>query len=264
MDFLTEILAAKRQEIAELKRKYSFSSFSDFKFWNAPTINFRQRIIDDREIKIIAEIKKASPSKGVLLNDFNHLQIAEDYMLGGADAISILTDELFFKGNISFLNDVAQIKTIPLLRKDFIIDEYQIFEAKSNGADIILLIAEALSETQINDLTDASEALGLNVLLEMHNENQLPKINFDKNFILGINNRDLITFNVDLKTTISIKEKLLANQPVISESGILCKADIKLLQNSKVNGFLIGEFLMKANNRIEKLKELKRWCENES
>jgi len=264
MDFLTEILEAKKQEIAELKRKYSFSSFSNFKFWKAPTINFRQQIIDDKEIKLIAEIKKASPSKGVLLNDFNHLQIAEDYMLGGADAISILTDKLFFKGNISFLNDVAQVKTIPLLRKDFIIDEYQIFEAKANGADIILLIAEALSETQIKDLINTSEELGLSVLLEMHNENQLPKISFDKIFILGINNRDLLTFNVDLNTTISIKEKLPANLPVISESGILCKADIKLLQNSKVNGFLIGEFLMKANNRIEKLKELKRWCENES
>ncbi len=262
MDFLSEILKVKNEEVCELKKRYSFSSYSNFEFWNAPTLNFRKQLLDGNGIKIIAEIKKASPSKGQLLENFNHLQIAKDYITAGADAISVLTDKHFFQGNISFINDIAGIKNIPLLRKDFIIDEHQIFEAKANGADIVLLIAEALSQMQINDLSETAADLGLNVLIELHGADQLEKINFENKVIVGINNRDLVTFKIDLNTTLKLKEKFPINQPIISESGILSKADVTVLKNSKVNGFLIGELLMKADNRQNKLKQIKTWCEN--
>ncbi len=264
MNFLTEILQVKKNEVKELRNKYTFSSFSDFPFWESDTLSFREKLLSDSGMKVIAEIKKASPSKGLLLEDFNHLKIAEEYMSAGADAISVLTDKLFFKGDISFLNDIARIKEIPLLRKDFIIDEYQILEAKANGADIILLISEALSKIQLNDLTDAALELGLDVLTELHGEEQLSKLHLSKPIIAGINNRNLHTFEVNLQTTVKLRKLLPDNLPVISESGIKTEEDVKLLKGNNISGVLVGEFLMKAKNRKEKLKELKSWLRNES
>ncbi len=264
MNFLDKILEVKKREVAELKGKYSFSSFSDFPFWGTETLPFREKLLSDSNIKVIAEIKKASPSKGLLLEDFDHLKIAEEYMSAGADAISVLTDKLFFKGSISFLKDIARIKEIPLLRKDFIIDEYQVFEAKANGADIILLISEALSQMQLNDLTDAALELGLNVLTELHGEKELNKIDLTKPVIIGINNRDLFSFEVDLQTTIELRKLLPKNLPVISESGIKTEEDINLLKGSNISAILVGESLMIANDRKKKLSELKLWCANES
>lgn len=264
MNFLDDILEVKKREVAELKGKYSFSSFSDFPFWDADTLPFREKLLSGSNINVIAEIKKASPSKGLLLEDFDHLKIAEEYFSAGADAISVLTDKLFFKGDISFLKDIAAIKKDPLLRKDFIIDEHQIFEAKANGADIILLISEALSQMQLNDLTDAALELGLNVLVELHGRKQLNKINLNKPVIVGINNRNLHTFEVDLQTTVELKKLLPDKFPVISESGINDEEDIKLLKEVNVSGILVGESLMKAEDRKKKLSELKLWCANES
>ncbi len=264
MNFLTEILEVKKTEVKKLRNKFTFSSFTDFPYWESETLPFRNKLLSNDGMKVIAEIKKASPSKGLLLEDFNHIKIAEEYMSAGADAISVLTDKLFFQGDISFLNDIAKIKDVPLLRKDFIIDEYQIFEAKANGADIVLLISEALSQLQLNDLTDAALELGLNVLVELHGEEQLNKIDVKRSIILGINNRDLHTFNVDLHTTLELRKLIPDNVPVISESGIKTEDDIKLLKGNDISGVLVGESLMKADNRKEKLKELKHWLQDES
>ena len=151
MTILEEILEVKREEVKKLKQKYTLSSYADFEFFHKNNISFYSALSDKRKINLIAEIKKASPSKGILNKDFNHMHIAETYFENNVDAISVLTDEKFFQGSITYLNEIAKIKNAPLRRKDFIIDEHQIFEAKAFGADAVLLIAEALSESQISD-----------------------------------------------------------------------------------------------------------------
>ena len=160
MTVLDEILDVKKVEVQKLRSEFSISRFKDSEFFKKKCLSFKDALFKDDAISIIAEIKKASPSKGIIKEDFNHLKIAEEYINAGADAISVLTDEKFFQGHINFLKEIAQIKSIPLLRKDFIIDEYQIFEAKSNGADVILLIAEALSLQQIQELTHCTKEIG--------------------------------------------------------------------------------------------------------
>ena len=185
-------------------------------------------------------------------------------MNNSVNGVSVLTDKNFFKGDIKYLNDIAGIKSVPLLRKDFIIDELQVFEAKSNGADFILLIAEILSENQIKELTHAAFESDLEVLLELHSEEELGKIDFSLNNLIGINNRDLKDFSVNLKTSISIAENLPENVIVVSESGISEEDDLKRLKDSPVQAILVGEHLMKANNIEDNLKQLIEWCNRES
>jgi len=144
MPILDEIIEVKKEEVKKLRSEFSLSRFKDSEFYEKTCMSFYDAISKNHAISIIAEIKKASPSKGIIKEDFNHLKIAKDYSNAGADAISVLTDQKFFQGHINFLKEIAKLKTVPLLRKDFIIDDYQVFEAKANGADIILLIAEAL------------------------------------------------------------------------------------------------------------------------
>jgi indole-3-glycerol phosphate synthase len=192
------------------------------------------------------------------------MKIAEVYMKHEVNAISVLTDKNFFQGDVTYLRDIANIKTCPLLRKDFIIDEYQVFEAKSNGADIILLIAEALSKSQINELTCAALETDLEVLLELHSESQLSKIDFELNRIIGINNRNLENFDVDLNTTSVICAVLPEDIIVVSESGIKSKEDLEIIKELPVNAVLAGEHLMSAENTDEALGQLKGWCKRES
>ena len=260
MNFLEEILEVKKEEVKKLHQKYSFSSFSDFEFFESKSLDFQSNLKEDENISIIAEIKKASPSKGIIRDDFDHMQIAEIYFNQNPAAVSILTDEKFFQGSINYLNEIAKKKSAPLLRKDFIIDEYQILEAKSNGADVILLIAEALSKMQINELTHAAYEYGLSVMLELHSESQLEKIDFELNKIIGINNRDLNTFKTDIQTTIALEQKLPEDILVISESGISSKKNIETLKQHRVHGILVGEHLMKQNNIDKAFTELKEWC----
>jgi len=257
---LEQINEVKKDEIKLLRRDYNLSRFGDSEFFLKPRLSFYDSLNNPDRITIIAEIKKASPSKGIIKEDFNHFDIAEIYMDSGAEAISILTDVNFFKGSITYLNDIAKIKTVPLLRKDFIIDEYQIFEAKANGADAILLIAESLSRGQIGELTAAAEETDLEVLLELHSSDEISKINFNQNKIIGINNRDLKTFNVDLNTTNEIGELIPANNIVVAESGIKSKDDIEFIKKSKAKSILVGEHLMAAKNISEAVSELRQWC----
>ncbi len=263
MNILNEILETKKDEVRSLNKKYSISSFEGMEFFNEPNFGFKKNLEANNHLSLIAEIKKASPSKGVIRKDFNHLRIAEIYMKHSVEAISVLTDEKYFAGKIEYLQQIASIKNLPLLRKDFIVDEFQIFESKAFGADLILLISEVLTKSQIKDYTQTASEIGLEVLLETHSADEIRKIDFDLNKLIGINNRDLKNFNVDINTTINLKKLLPSNIHVISESGISLKSDIELLKANRVNGILIGEHLMRSENLDSELIRLKEWCASE-
>ena len=263
MTFLTEILEVKKEEVKKLKQRYSLASFHDEAYFNEPVKSLKSALRDKTGLAIVAEIKKASPSKGIIRHDFNHMRIAGVYMEAGVDAISVLTDRIFFQGNINFLQEIAKIKSVPLLRKDFIIDEYQVFEAKAFGADAVLLISEALSENQIKDLTAAAKECNLEVLLELHSHGEIKKIDFIRNDLIGINNRDLSTFTVDLDTTLKLAGRISPGTLLISESGIDSAGSINLLRSSGIKGVLIGEYFMKSKSIRDKVHEFKEWCENE-
>ncbi len=260
MSFLSEILEVKRDEVKKLKQNFSLSSFRSEEFFDTPTRSLKQALNNDSYISIIAEIKKASPSKGILIENFNHQKIAETYIESEVNAISVLTDKNFFQGDINYLRDIARFKALPLLRKDFIIDEHQIFEAKAFGADAVLLICEALSATQISELTHAANECGLEVLLELHSPSEVPKIDFKLNNLIGINNRNLETFVVDVKTTLDLLDKIPGDVILVSESGITSEAILDQLKNTRVNAILVGEHFMKSKDIKRSLTEFKKWC----
>ena len=264
MNILEKINETKKEEVKKLKQEFTYSRFTDYEFFNKKRISFYDSLKNKNRISIIAEVKKASPSKGIIKEKFNHLEIAECYIKSGANAISVLTDKIYFQGNISFLFDIAKIKTLPLLRKDFIIDEYQIYEAKANGADAVLLIAESLSKNQINELTAAASETDLEVLLELHSVSQIEKIDFTKNKIIGINNRNLKSFEVNLNTVNEIAEFIPEENLIVSESGIKNKEDIDFLKKTRTNAVLVGEHFMKSENIEDSLKEFIEWCAYEN
>jgi indole-3-glycerol phosphate synthase len=263
MNFLNEILEVKKTEISMLKGRYSLSSFREMEFFESNTISLRESLVESPTTSIIAEIKKASPSKGIIKEDFDHIEIAKTYFEFGANTVSILTDVKFFKGSIEYLKDIAAVKNTPLLRKDFIIDEYQVFESKAFGADSVLLICEVLSKNQITELTHAASEIGLEVLLELHSANQLDKIDYEINNIIGINNRDLYDFSVDLNTSVNISEQLPDFITIVAESGITDEEDIQTLKEHNVDAILVGEYLMRSENIGAALTQLKEWCGNE-
>ncbi|MCX7797465.1 MAG: indole-3-glycerol phosphate synthase TrpC [Melioribacter sp.] len=260
MNFLNKIVEQKKEEVKFLRSKYSYSFFAEQDFFKSNSLSIVTAINNKDRISLIAEIKKASPSKGTLIENFDHYKIASIYMQNDVDAISILTDKNFFSGDINYLKEIALVKTKPLLRKDFIIDEFQIYEAKAFGADAVLLIAEILSKEQISYLTDTAKECGLEVLLELHSISQLDKIDFNKNKLIGINNRNLETFEVDLETTKIVSKYLPNDIIIVSESGINSKDDLEKIKNYTVNAILIGEYFMKSKKLEESLKEFKKYC----
>ncbi len=264
MSFLEKILEVKSHEVKKLKQKFNLSDFSDFEFFTSPSLDFANKINLENQIALIAEIKKASPSKGIINSHFDHLKIAKIYMKNNVAAISVLTDEKFFHGNIDYLHDIAKIKTVPLLRKDFLIDTHQIFEAKAFGADTILLISEALSKNQTTELTHAATELGLSVLLELHSSDQINKIDFTRNNIIGINNRNLNTFEVDINFTLNLKNLMPSDILIVSESGLSKKEKITKIKTRNVNAVLVGEHFMRAENIDDSINEFKSWCLDES
>ena len=207
--------------------------------------------------RIIAEVKKASPSKGVIREDFDPLIIAKEYEKGGANAISVLTEPHFFKGDIEYLTMLRRYVSTPLLRKDFIIDEYQILEAAVYGADFILLIAKALSKKELKRLLEYAWHLGLDALVEIHDKEDLTKAIFAGADIIGINHRNLETFEMDMK----LSEKLISLIPngkiIVAESGLNNKNTLVELNKIGVDAFLIGEYFMRQNKIAKSLKELK-------
>ncbi len=264
MSILKTIVEQKQIEVKLLKQKNSINNFKDMPFYKAEQLSFYNALNQKTKISLIAEIKKASPSKGIIKQNFNLLEIAEIYMQNKVNAISVLTDELFFMGNISYLNDIAAVKTVPLLRKDFIIDEIQIHQAKANGADAVLLITEILYKNQIVEYTELAKELKMDVLLELHSEKQLDKIDFDINKIIGVNNRNLETFVVDINTTVKIAKYLPKETIIVSESGIKTKQDLDYLKQSGINAILVGEQIMSSNNIQKAIKDLQKGCSYES
>lgn len=260
MNILEQIVEIKKEEVKKLRQKYTLNSFKTMESFELKSIKFSEKVKSNENISIISEIKKASPSKGIINEDFNHLKIAETLFKCRTDAVSILTDEKFFKGNIGFLKEIAGIKETSLLRKDFIIDEFQVFQSKGNGADIILLISEILSKSQIIELSHAAKEAGLEVLLELHSEKQIEKIDFDVNKILGVNNRNLGDFSIDLNTTLKLARLIPDDLILVAESGINKKEDIDFLIQADIDAILVGEYLMAAKNIEEKFRELKNWC----
>lgn len=264
MNILERIIVVKKEEVKKLKKNLSIDVFSQSEFYNEPCLPFSDALTIKDKISIIAEIKKASPSKGIIQPNFDHEDIANIYMDSNVDAISILTDEMFFQGSIEYLNSIAFIKTVPLLRKDFIIDEMQIHQAKAYGADAVLLISEVLDAVQIRDFTQVAKELDLSVLLELHSPKMLDKIDQSLNTIVGVNNRNLEDFSVDLGTTEEIKKYLNEDVIVVSESGIGSQDDIKKLQQIGVDAILVGETFIKSDDMYATIKQMQKWCTREN
>ena len=211
-----------------------------------PRGRFKENI-SNKDEAIIAEIKKASPSAGVISEDFDPIKKAIEYEAFGASALSILTEEDFFMGSVSYLKDVKKITNLPILRKDFMIDEYQIYESKLIGADCILLIASILSDQQIKDFINISQQLELDYLIEVHDENELRRVEHFEDALIGVNNRNLKTFEVDLDNSVRLRNAFKQKNIFIAESGIKSREDINYLKLNNINVFLIGESLMRGS-----------------
>ena len=217
---------------------------------------FFEESLKDKDFSFICEIKKASPSKCVIVEDFHYTNIAKEYEQAGATAISVLTEPNFFKGSDKILKDVSDIVNIPILRKDFIVDEYQIYQAKLIGADAILLICAILDEKILNKFLNIANNLKLSCLVETHNEDEIKMALNSEAKIIGINNRDLKTFRVDIKTSLELQKFIPKNKILISESGIKTVQDIKILKEAGFNGALIGESIMLSKNKKQFLLKL--------
>ncbi len=200
------------------------------------------------EIALICEIKKASPSHGLIREDFNHIEIAKAYEAAGATCLSILTDEKYFQGKNEYLTEVAAFSKLPILRKEFMVDTYQIYEAKMLGASCILLIVAMLDDVKLQELEQCAFDSGLSVLIEVHDEAELQRASALKSKLIGINNRNLKTLKVDLQTSLTLCEQVPQDYVLVSESGIKDKLDVELLQQAGFNCFLIGEHFMRQKN----------------
>ncbi len=245
MNILEQIIAKKKKEVEESRHCTPISEFKKESFFKNRCFDFKKHLLREDKTGIIAEFKRRSPSKGIINDDANIINVAEDYTKYGASAISVLTDEEFFGGSLSDI--MYAMGEIPVLRKDFIIDEYQLFESKAAGADVILLIAACLDKKEVKYLATTAKNIGLNVLLEIHNEQELDHI-CDDVHVVGVNNRDLKTFTVDVNRSIELGKKIPADKIKISESGIDDVATIRLLQQHGFKGFLMGEKFMKEKS----------------
>lgn len=254
---LDEIVAYKRKKIEEEKRHTSLKEITKIIDGITGTRNFKKDISQENKLNIIAEIKKASPSKGIIKKNFLPIEIAKIYEGNQVEAISVLTEDKFFKGDNSYLKIVREVTSIPLLRKDFIIDSYQIHQSKALGADAILLIAGILTKQQLMVFQRIAKEIGLDALVEIHNKEELDMALETDAEIIGINNRDLKTFTTSLKTTEDLIKFIPKDKLVVSESGIHSREDMLYLQNLGVNAVLIGESLMRASSIDEKLKKLR-------
>jgi indole-3-glycerol phosphate synthase len=257
--FLEDILTHKKEDIQSRKKLISLEAVKQGASHRPAPRDFFAALHEkpDNKSRIIAEIKKASPSKGIIQNDLDPEKIGAIYQKAGARAISILTEKNFFQGDIEYLSLVRKIVDIPVLCKDFIIDPYQIYEAASHGADGFLLIAAILARQQIEDFLSLGRELGMEALVEVHSEEELREVLLTSAKILGINNRDLKTFKTDIATTLALMKFIPAGKVVVSESGINTRSQIEILEKAGVHAFLIGEALMKEKDPGKKLRELK-------
>ena len=253
---LDTIIAHKQKELQIEAEQVPLATLKSKLANLLPTKDFRAAIAQSGNINLIAEVKKKSPSKGIIREDFDPIQIAETYAKNGAAAISVLTDVRFFDGRLDYLSSIRQVVDVPLLRKDFTIDPYHIYQARVAGADAILLIVAALTKDQLREFMDIAESLSLASLVEVHTDTEL-EIALDVGAeIIGINNRDLRTFHTDLATTFSLQEFLPTGKVVVSESGIYTRADVESLREAGVNAILVGESLMRSPDIGEQVRKL--------
>lgn len=248
MTILDKIIARKQEEVKEAKSKVSFSELQRKPLYNRACYSLRESVLDMKKTGIIAEYKRASPSKGTINDTSSVEDVVNGYQNAGASAVSVLTDHDFFSGSLIDLSKAREVLTIPLLRKEFIIDKYQIAEAKAYGADIILLIAACLSSEKITELSVFAKSIGLNVLLEIHNEEELINNRIDSIDAIGVNNRNLKDFSVSLQHSYDLVNKIPNQYIKISESGISKPDTIIDLKNRGFHGFLIGENFMRTTN----------------
>ena len=247
MNILDEIVAKTKSKLEEKKQGLSLEELSSkIDFENLKETNFKKSLQNKAEA-IIAEIKKASPSAGIISDNFDPVLKSKEYESFGASALSILTEEDYFLGNIKHLKDVKAITSLPILRKDFIVDEYQIYESKLIGADCILLIASILNDQELKNFSETAERLKLDYIIEVHDEEELQRVQHFSNAIIGVNNRNLKTFDVDINNSVELKKIFEGENIFIAESGIKSKKDIEYLQQHNINVFLIGESLMKGD-----------------
>jgi len=258
-DILKKILDKKAEEVARRRLGMTIANLEDIAgdvesprgFYNALQSN-----VLAKKPAIIAEIKKASPSKGVIREDFNPIAIGQDYAMNGATCLSVLTDKEFFQGSEVYLQMVRERCPLPVLRKDFMIDPYQIYEARALGADCILLIVAALEDSQMHELSDVATKLGMDVLVEVHNAEELQRALTLDTKLIGINNRNLRTFETSLQTTLELKANIPEDRLIITESGIHTHEDVKLMLDNDIYTFLVGEVFMRAESPGQKMKEL--------
>jgi indole-3-glycerol phosphate synthase len=253
---LDDITAYKKEELAETKRRHPFADVKARVAGAEPVRGFGKALTSEDGISLIAEVKKASPSKGVIRTDFDPVAIAGTYEKSGASCISVLTEQKYFQGKLEYLGAIRKIVRIPLLRKDFIVDEYQIHEARAAGADAILLIAACLDKGQLEDYIGIAQQLGLDVLVESHTYRELDKSLLAGAMLVGINNRDLMTFTVSLQTTLDLVKDIPDDRTIVSESGIKTREDVMNLQKAGVDAILVGESLVREKDIEKKVKEL--------
>jgi indole-3-glycerol phosphate synthase len=263
-DILQKIVATKTVEITEISKKISLGNQREIALANNQNtllqprgfINSIHQKIASGKAGVITEIKKASPSKGILRENFNAAEIARSYEQHGSACLSVLTDVDYFQGCNAYLQEARAACEIPVLRKDFTIDPYQVYEARAIGADAILLIVACLELNQMKELEACAHELGLDVLVEVHNAPELEQALELTTPLLGINNRNLKTFEVTLQTTLSLLSMVPSNKTLVTESGILNRADVQLMRDHQVNAFLVGEAFMRAQDPGAALSEL--------
>jgi len=253
--FLNRILAKKKEEVAASKRQHPVDALRS-SVRDLPPIRSLIKSLSKPGLSLIAEIKKTSPSAGELTSHFDHCVMGRDYEIGGAAALSVLTDASFFGGNIRFLRDVREVTQLPILRKDFVVDEYQIFETRVAGADALLLIARILDTEALRKLHETANAVGLDILVEVHDEADIAKARSVGAPLIGINNRDLSDFSVSLDRSRLLRPLLPPSVLAVSESGIQRTEDVKLMKNAGFDAILVGEGLVKAEDRVQAVENL--------
>ena len=258
-DILKKILEKKAEEVAARKQRMTLSDLEEIARGVEKPRGFYQALKNKAEAKkpaIIAEIKKASPSQGVIREDFQPIAIGRDYAMNGAACLSVLTDKEFFQGAEAYLQMVRERTPLPVIRKDFMIDPYQIHESRALGADCILLIAAALGDAQMHELAQTASGLGMDVLVESHDAEELERALTLDTKLIGINNRNLRTFVTRLETTLDLKIKIPPDRLIITESGIHSREDVQLMLDNGIYAFLVGESFMRAESPGEKMREL--------
>jgi len=258
-NILDKILEYKKKEVQQAKINFPKEDLIDLLEGSNKPVSFIEELIKKNNNNlpaIIAEVKKASPSKGIIKEDFNHIEITKNYIDGGAACISVLTDFPSFQGHLQYMKDIKDKTNIPLLRKDFMIDPYQIYESRLYGADCILIIMKMINIDTAGELYELSTKLGMDVIFEVNNSEELDKALELSPKIIGINNRNLNDFSTDINNSIQLSKSIPEEICIISESGIENRKDIEILMENKIKNFLIGENLIKSQNIKEKLEKL--------